>query len=134
MNLMMQLKTLLSVPLEVNDNSNKRSGKIDSKSYDKITKLEDNSSHVRIRLETAHCVLGLDWISLIPKSWEFQKRINSSVFAVEQQMAPGVFLQIDSSLFPTWFGLDKIRWNCCNINDYVEKGWILGLVFLKWVI
>ena len=46
-------KNPLERPLEVNDNSNKRSGKIDSKSSDKIAKLRDNSTHDKIKLETA---------------------------------------------------------------------------------
>ena len=51
-------KNPLERPLKVNENSNKRSGKIDSKSSDKITKLEDSWAHDKIKHETADLYLS----------------------------------------------------------------------------
>ena len=74
-------KNPLERPLEVNENSNKRSGKIDSKSSAKITKLEDNSSHDKIRLATADLNLSatvVDNVSSNSATNSFKDEVNTT--------------------------------------------------------
>ena len=60
-------KNPLERPLEVTD-SNKRSGKITSKLSDKIEKVEGNSTHDKIKLETADINLSATKVDMSSNS------------------------------------------------------------------